>query len=60
MQRQLRLDPRRTEVVNRLCRLVSHFGIALVNRVVHANVLSEITAAEWGERQVVRVQRCNR
>ena len=39
VQRQLSLDPRRTEVVNRLCRLVPHFGIALVNRLVHANVL---------------------
>ena len=60
VQRQLGLDPRRTEVVNRLCRLVPQFGIALVNRLVHANVLSEITAAEWAERQVVRVQRRDR
>ena len=57
VQRQLGLDPRRKEVVNRRCRLVPYFGIALVNRVVHANVLFEITAAEWAERQVVQVQR---
>ena len=60
LQRAVGLDPRRIEVCNCLCRLVPHFGLALLNRFVANDVIPERVQAEMIDRQVARIGRGER